>query len=202
LFGNAGDDFVDAFSAQADDVLAHHRERVDVLVNDVRRTAAEIFEVAFAPMDEPEAFQLAQEPYWVTERVESTLIPDFSRVVDRFLLPAFRRHRRRSRVIEQTNELVIRNAESLRWAILRGLDETFRAAAAQLEERLDNAIGATKGVIEDALARRRDQSFASEAELGRLEQSMVKLAAVQNALWAPGLRTDPLPVADHGGHHV
>jgi GTP-binding protein EngB required for normal cell division len=202
LFSNAGDEFVDAFSTQANDVLSHHRERIDVLVNDVRRTAAEMFDVAFAPLDEPEAFQVGQEPYWVTERVASTLIPDFSRVIDRFLPPVLRRRRRRTRVIEQTNELVIRNAESLRWAILRGLHETFRAAAAQLEERLGDAIGATKGVIEDALARRRDHSFASKTALDRLEQSMDKLAAAQDALWAPGLRTDRLPVAGHGGHHA
>jgi hypothetical protein len=202
LFVNAGDEFVDAFSTQADDVLSHHRERVDVLVNDVRRTAAEMFDIAFAPLDEPEGFQLAQEPYWVTERVASTFIPDFSRVIDRFLPPALRRRRRRIRVIEQTKELVIRNAEGLRWAILRGLDETFRAAAAQLEERLGDAIGATKGVIEDALARRRDHSFASKAALDRLELSMDKLAAAQDSLWAPGLGTDRLPVADHGGRHA
>jgi GTPase Era involved in 16S rRNA processing len=202
LFSNAGGEFVDAFSTQADGVLFRHRERVDALVDDVRHTAAEMFDVALAPGGEAEAFQLAQEPYWVTERVASTLIPDFSRIIDRFLPPALRRRRRRARVIEQTNELVIRNAESLRWAILRGLDETFRAATAQLEERLADSLGATKGIIEDALTRRRDHSFASGAALDRLEQSMEALAAVQGRLFVPGPGSDHYAAIDHGGEHA
>jgi hypothetical protein len=201
LFSNAGEEFVDAFSTQADDVLFRHCERVDALVDDVRRTAAKMFDVALAPGGEAEAFQLAQEPYWVTERVASTLIPDFSRIIDRFLPPALRRRRRRARVIEQTNEVVIRNAESLRWAILRGLNETFRAAVTHLEERLGDAVGATKGVIEDALARRRDRSFASKAALDRLENSMEALATVRDRLLVPAPGSDQYPAKDDGGKH-
>jgi predicted GTPase len=186
LFGNAGEHFVDAFSRQAGDVLSNHRRRVDALVGEVRRTAAEMFNVTFAPEGEAKAFRLAQEPYWVTERIASTLIPDFSRLIDRFLPASLRRRRRRRRIIEETKELIVRNAESLRWAILRGLDETFRAAATQLEERLSDAIAATKGVIEDALTRRRDRSFAAEAALARLDRSIKALAAIRQSLLAIG----------------
>jgi GTPase Era involved in 16S rRNA processing len=182
LFGHAGARFVGAFSGQAGDILAHHRRRVDGLADAVRRTAAEMFDVAFAPEGEPEDFRLAQEPYWVTERIATTLVPDFGRLIDRFLPGSLRARRRRARVVEETNELILRNAENLRWAILRGLDETFRAAAAQLEEKLNDAISATKGVIEDAWTRRRDRSFATEAALDRLDQSIEALAAIRATL--------------------
>jgi len=182
LFSDAGEHFVDAFSRQAGDILANHRQQIDALVEKVRRTAAEMFDVTFAPEGDPEAFRLAQEPYWVTERIASTLIPDFRRLIDRLLPGALRRRQRRARVIAETNELIVRNAESLRWAILRGLDETFRAATTQLEEKLGDAITATKGVIEDALTRRRDHSFASEAALDRLGRSIEALAAIREAL--------------------
>jgi hypothetical protein len=36
--------------------------------------------------------------------------------------------------------LIVRNAENLRWAFLRGFDETFRNAIWHLEERLDDAV--------------------------------------------------------------
>lgn len=182
FFADANGRLIEAFSRQAGDVLAGHRQRIDALVDDVHRIAAEMFDVVFAPEGEPEAFRLRQEPYWVTERIASTLIPDFGLLIDRVLPAMLRRRRRRARIIAETNELIIRNAESLRWAILRGLDETFRAAAAQLEERLGDAIAATKGVIEDALARRRDRSFATEPALDRLHRSLQALAAIREAL--------------------
>ncbi len=184
IFGTARERFVDAFSRQAGDVLAGHWRRIDALVEQVRRTATEMFDVIFAAEREPEIFRLTQEPYWVTERIASTLIPDFSGLIDRILPTALRRRRRRARIVGQTDELIIRNAESLRWAILRGLDETFRAASAQFEERLGDAVAATKGVIEDSLARRRDRSFAAEAALTRLDRSKAALAASRAAIVA------------------
>jgi GTP-binding protein EngB required for normal cell division len=189
LFGNAGEYFVDAFSRQAGDILFNHRRRVDALVGEVRRTAAEMFDVTFVSEGEPEAFRLAQEPYWVTERISSTLIPDLSRLIDRFLPTALRRRRRQARIINETNEMILRNAENLRWAILRGLDETFRAAATQLEERLSDAITATKGVIEDALTRRRDRSVTMEAALDGLDRSIEALVAIREALLASDRRS-------------
>ncbi len=188
LFSKAGENFIGTFSRQVGDVLANHQRRVDALVDQVRGTAAEMFDVMFASEAEPEAFRLAQEPYWVTERINSMIIPDFSRLIDRFLPTGLRRRRRRGRIIEETNELILRNAESLRWAILRGLDESFRAAAAQLEARLDDAITATNGVIEDALARRYDRSFATEAALDRLGRSIEALAAMRVAILTPDRR--------------
>ncbi len=191
VFGVARERFVDAFSRQAGDLLAGHWQRIDALVEQVRRTAAEMFDVAFAAEDEPEVFRLAQEPYWVTERIAATLIPDFAPLIDRFLPARLRRRRRRARIVEESNELIVRNAESLRWAILRGLDETFRTAAARLEQRLADTIAATKGVIEDSLTRRRDRSFAAEAALARLERSKAALAAARAAILS---QTDtPIP---------
>lgn len=188
LFSKTGENFVGTFSRQAGDILANHRRRVDALVDQVRRTAAEMFDVSFAPEAEPEAFRLAQEPYWVTERINSTLIPDLERLIDRFLPTRFRRRRHRGRIIAETNELILRNAESLRWAILRGLDESFRVAATQLEGRLGDAITATKGVIEDSLTRRRDHSFATKVALDRLGRSIEALAAMRAAFLTPDRR--------------
>jgi hypothetical protein len=78
--------------------------------------------------------------------------------------------------------MIVRNAENLRWAILRGVDETFRAALVHFEARLADAIGTTKGVIEDALARRRDQSFGLNETLDRLSRSTDALTQVEKAL--------------------
>lgn len=185
LFGAARERLVDAFARQASELLANHRRRIDALVAEVHRAAAEMFDIALAPGSETEAFRLAREPYWIGEQVASTLIPDFSRLIDRFLPAVLRRRRRRARVIAETKELVVRNAESLRWAILLGIDDTFRGAAAELEERLGEALAATKGVIENALARRRERAFTADAALEQFRRSLQQLAAIRATLLAP-----------------
>jgi hypothetical protein len=182
LFSGAAAEFVQTFSREARDILLDHKLRVDGLIDDIRRTAAEMFDVTFAPEREPDSFSLTEEPYWVTERTMTTLIPDYGRLFDRLSPPSVRRRRGRARLIGQTNEMIVRNAENLRWAILRGVDETFRAALVHFEARLADAIGTTKGVIEDALARRRDQSFGLNETLDRLSRSTDALTQVEKAL--------------------
>jgi hypothetical protein len=70
----------------------------------------------------------------------------------------------------------------LRWAILRGVDETFRRAIANLEARLDDAISATRGVIEQALMRRREASCAIESDLERLNHTNELLSILRRQL--------------------
>jgi hypothetical protein len=173
---------VTAFSDNAGAVLAVHQRRIDALVDFVRRTAGEIFEVSLGPDAQHESFELEQEPYWLTESVASTLIPDSGRVIDRILPAAFRWVRLRARVVRQTDELIVRNAENLRWAILRGLDDTFRKATPRFEQRLDDAMIATRGVIEDALGRRRGKSFEVEPEVDRLNRAIASLAEIRREL--------------------
>jgi hypothetical protein len=90
--------------------------------------------------------------------------------------------RLRARIVRGMQELVMRNAENLRWAILRGMDDTFRKAGARFDEQLDDAIRATRNVIGDALGRRRDTSFAVEPEVIRLDRSIERLSQVRKSL--------------------
>lgn len=181
-FEAAREPLTNAFAAEAGAALDGCQERVKVLVDRVLQTAAEIFDVPLGPGTEYEAFELGEDPYWVTESVRTTLIPDASRLLDPLLPAGLRRRRLRARMNHQVEELVIRNGENLRWAILRGLDETFRKATAQFEEQLDQAIAATRDVIKDALTRRQDKSFAAQPELDRLAAVAGILAGLREEL--------------------
>jgi hypothetical protein len=175
FFDSAREELSRAFAADMVSVLATHQDRIDGLVEQVQRTAAAIFDVAFARHGDRETFELGEDPYWVTGRIGTSLIPDASRVIDRLLPVKVRRARVRARLVRQVSQLVVRNAENLRWAILRGLDETFWSAAARLEERLDGAIAATRGVIRQALVRRQDRSFAVRPEIERFTSAQRSL---------------------------
>ncbi len=79
----------------------------------------------------------------------------------------------------------MRNAENLRWALLGGADETFREATAHIEARLDEAVRATRGVIDEALRRRRDASEAIDARLERLSRASEVLSTLCQQIGAP-----------------
>ena len=181
-FDAAREPLVSAFAADAGAALLGCQGRVNALIDRVRRTAAEIFDVPLGSDTEHEAFELGEDPYWVTESTSAALIPDPSRLIDRLLPARLRRPRLCARMIRQADDLIVRNAENLRWAILRGLDETFRKATAQFEERLDETIRATRDVIRDALARRRNQSFAVQPEIDRLVKASASLASLREEL--------------------
>jgi len=177
-FESARESLVTAFAADAGAALGACQDRVNALVNRVRQIAAEIFNVPVAPHAEHEAFDVGEDPYWITENPSPALIPDPSRLIDRLVPANLRRRRLRARMLKRAEELVIRNGENLRWAILRGLDEAFRNATAQFEGRLEETIAATRNVIRDALARRRDQAFYVQPELDQLAAA----AALLNSL--------------------
>jgi GTP-binding protein EngB required for normal cell division len=171
IFDAARAAMVEEFSRRTDAALASHQKRVDADVEAVRRAAAEIFHTSFHEVDGAEGFSLRHEPYWVTPETGASLVPDPRRWLERLFPKNLRASRQRDRMWRQIDELIIRNAENLRWALLRGIDETFREAAASFQAQLDNAARSTRGVIEETLTRRRDTSGATAAELDRLERA-------------------------------
>jgi GTP-binding protein EngB required for normal cell division len=181
-FEAAREPLVSDFAADASAALLASQGRIDALVRRVRQSAAEIFNVLLGPDTEYEPFELGEDPYWVTETTALRLIPDPSRLLDRMLPAPLRRPRLRARMMRQAEELIIRNAENLRWAIWRGLDETLRKATTHFEERLDETISATRNVINEALIRRREQSFAVQPELHRLDSAIATLSALRSEL--------------------
>ncbi len=195
-FDTVCEPFVNTFATDACAALHGCQDRVNALVDRVRQTAAQIFDVSLCPNAEHEVFELGEDPYWLTESNRMTLIPDPSRLIDRLLPASLRRPRLRARMIRQAEELIVRNAENLRWAILRGLDETFRKATAQFEERLDEAIGVTRNVIADALARRRDRSFEVQPELLSLSSANASLASLREELQGERLWPNTSVVAE------
>jgi hypothetical protein len=183
-FDTACQGLAGAFSDKTNAAVSSHQRRLDALTDTVQRTASEIFEVPFKQHLETELFGLGEEPYWVTEEIKTTLVPDPSGLIDCLVPTKVRANRLRARLIRQAKELVLRNAENLRWAILRGIDETFRRASGTLEKRLDDAILATRGVIQEVLVRRRDSSFNVGADLFRLNRAIEMLSAIRDELGA------------------
>jgi GTP-binding protein EngB required for normal cell division len=182
IFDSARRDFSRSFDEHFRAALQQHQSRFAGLIDAVRRLAGTIFEAPFPPFAEPEAFSLGADPYWVTEKIRTTLLPVRAGLLDRFLPAAMRAGKRRERLLHNLDELVLRNAENLRWSMLRGIDESFRRASVYFERQLDEAIATTNGIVHEALARQQTDAPNVGRELQALARRRNLLSELQGCL--------------------
>jgi hypothetical protein len=157
---------------------------MDERLRDIKRGGNESSTLATLAktLDYAVVFTLSHEPYWMTQEASASLLPDPGRWLESLLSDNLRARRTRDRMLRQINELVIRNAENLRWAVIRGIDETFRMATAELQSQLDEAISATRSVIDKSLSRRRDASHAIEVDLDRFARTADLLSMLRQQI--------------------
>lgn len=175
-FDRAREELIGSFSADVNAAFVAHQRRFEGLIDDVRKAVADIFEIQLYHGDEDTAFELTNDPYWVTQYIQESLIPNPSGLIDRLLPRSIRRSRLRNRIVKTTNELVLRNTGNLHWALLQSINDTFRKASSQFEERLNAAIQATKKVIEATLERRHARTVEVEPEIARIREQIAALS--------------------------
>lgn len=163
--------FTEAFAA----VAANHADGIDRLIGEVRGTADTLFEASFPPLPQPEGFSLGIDPYWVTDPERPTLLPTAPTFLDQVLPARMRDRRRHGRIVKKLDDLIVRNAENLRWAILRGIDESFRHLALYVDTQLSDALKTTNGVVQEALVRRTSSAAATESEIAALQEQRDRL---------------------------
>jgi GTPase Era involved in 16S rRNA processing len=185
LFDTGRAKLLNEFSRRTNSALASHARQVDADVNAVRQATAQLFQVPFSEFRELPTFALRHEPYWVTTETRTRLIPDVGGWLDRLLPRQIRTRRTRTRMLAKINDLIVRNAENLRWALLCGTDETFRKAGADIQMRLDDAVATTRNVVHEALARRSEASLTIDADLARLNHASTLLSALQHQIDPP-----------------
>lgn len=156
-------------------VLRPHQDRADDLAEKVRRSAAELFEIPYHPLDSTHAFEFKSQPYWVTHKWDSTFSPMPKNWLDLVLPGTLRRKRAAQRISEKINALVIHNVENLRWAALQNLNLAFMRFATALDECLDETISATKGAILAACEKREQQADVLADESSRITAKAVEL---------------------------
>ena len=160
------------FAREVDGMLARHVQQAEALIGKVRETAAALFEIPSIAVAASETFVIAREPYWVTQKWSETLNPMAEGALDRLLPTASRTARSRARLAAEVDELVQRNVENLRWATLQNLDRAFRRFEGWFDDRLADAIEATRGAIDAALVQRRHYADRARNELTQLRQAI------------------------------
>lgn len=158
--------------------LAGHVDRAETVIASVRKSAAELFDIPYGARETTESFVAAREPYWVTHKWHETLLPLGGSVIDRFLPFIAARTRAKRRLSAEVDDLIARNVENLRWATLQNIDEAFRRFSGWFDERLREAIEATRGAITAAQESRQRRAGEAEADLQRLRAAQEQVAAL------------------------
>jgi GTP-binding protein EngB required for normal cell division len=194
IFETARSDFQELFKARFDQALRLHQRSIRELIDKVRHTAGTIFNAGFPAWSELEGFEFGTDPYWVTEKIPMGMIPVSSGVVDHLLPAALRTHRRYLRSLHNLEEVALRNTENLRWAVLRGIDESFRRADQYCETQIDEVIATTKNIIREAVERRQSASTAADRELKELATKAALLGTLKGCFQPPGCAQEAVDV--------
>lgn len=162
-------------------VLTPHREKLRKLIDSIRQTAAELFEIPYQKVKSEFDFEMAKKPYWVSEQ----WVRSFQRIsrglLDRFLTAAMRRTQLNKRAMEQISELVMQNVENLRWAVFQNIDKSFIRFRSEMKEQFEQTLIATRGAVEAALQKRKEHSEMVAGELSRLDAALMILTDIKDA---------------------
>jgi small GTP-binding protein len=151
--------------------LSPHEQRLSQLVETLRHTAADLFQVPYRPFLQEEALEIKKKPYWVL----NTWITD--------PLPILKS------MDQRMDELVRRNVENLRWSALQNINNSFSRFTGRIRQRLDETAAATKGAMEEAKVRRSDHTESVASEAARLGDHIAALQKLKAdfAAFRPGL---------------
>lgn len=170
------------FEARVTDVLQPHQERADELIETIRKTAAELFEIPYHAPESSQAFEMTRQPYWATQQRQSFMNPIPEGVIYNLLPAGMRKKRMRKYLSEEIGFLVFQNVENLRWVTLQNLNQAFRRFSLELADRLEDTIVATHGAVQEAMKKRTEQSHTVANELQRYEATQLSLEQIMKNL--------------------
>jgi ribosome biogenesis GTPase A len=133
------------------DALAPHEQRTEQLIETLRKTAADLFQVPYRPLHHKNALETARRPYWVLNTWNTDAIPMLKSIDQRL------------------DDLVRRNVENLRWSTMQNVTISFARFASRIKERLEETVAATQGAMKTASIRKKDHGETVAEELSRLE---------------------------------
>jgi small GTP-binding protein len=155
------------------DALSPHKQRIESLVEQLRKTAAELFRIPYRPLDSEAVLKTEKRPYWVLNTWNTVAAPILLSMESRM------------------DNLVQRNVENLRWNTLQNLIVAFSRFSTELKQRLDETVASTKGAMEAALQRLKEHGDTVESESQHLENVITEMEALQDKITQTNLSNSP-----------
>ncbi len=159
----------------AEDLLHIHQQRCNRILGDLRKTAAEIFQIPYQAPVTGQVLVSFDPPGWSDDLFISDMDPLGQRLARKLFRKSFRHKRTVKRLREESLRLVGQNVEQINWALSQGVAESFRKYNQQLTEQLDKALEAIHQAMQIALQKKDGLSIHAAPKIGQLSAACKEL---------------------------
>ncbi|NOY12618.1 MAG: Dynamin family protein [Deltaproteobacteria bacterium] len=167
---------------EATRLLSLNQQRSNRLIEQVRQTAAELFDIPYHAPAAGASYSPFAVPAWSNDLFTSDMDPLGQRLSRKFFTRKYRRKRTVNRLREESRKLLNRNIEQISWALRQSLDESFRQFGSELGEQLGKTIAATRKAMEVALERSESHSRESSKTEISLRKALQVLEDIKHSL--------------------
>lgn len=182
--------FVQRHREALEAALADHQARADELLEGLRRTAADLMQIAYRAPPAGTAFVAKAQPYWI-DRPRESLADAPASLIERLIPGALGRRFAMRRVEGEMNQVALTNIEHLRWACRLNIEESLRRFARELDETLATGAAAiTEGLAAAANLRAAGAVRTAEAVSERTEHRRRLRTVIAALEAAPGPSED------------
>ncbi len=168
----------DIVRAEATELLTLHQQRGNRLIEQVRKIAAELFDIPYHAPSVGRSYTMFEVSDWSNDLFISDMDPLGQRISRKFLTQKYRRKRTVNRLREEGHKLLSQNVEQINWSLRRGLDENYRQFGAELTDQLEKTITATRKAMEVALQRSESQVHETASREIKLQQALGQLQEI------------------------
>jgi GTPase Era involved in 16S rRNA processing len=175
------------FDQRATDSLKKHQEKVNILAESIRKTAAQLFDISYHPLQHPAVMPSIRQLYWTTQTWDSSLLPIPYRLMEKLLPKRIREARVHKRINSQIDSLVNYNVGKMRLEVQENIERAFAAFARNLDSSLQEIISSIHSALEVAITRKKEQSAIIADEIHELESAAIKLTEVKAKLVRDGI---------------
>lgn len=182
--------FVQRHREALEAALADHQARADELLEGLRKTAADLMQIAYHAPPAGTAFVAKAQPYWI-DRPRESLADAPASLIERLTPGALGRRLAMRRVDGEMSQVAITNVEHLRWACRLNMEESLRRFAAELDHTLASGAAAiTDGLVAAANLRTAGEASAAQAVSERTEHGRRLRTVIATLEAGPGLSED------------
>ncbi len=163
-------------------VIRLYRQQLFDLVDEIRKTAADIFEISYAGSRGEDIFELKHEPFWVTDEWRVNWSPLPENFLENLLPSNIRIKRLKKRLSEDIDSIISLNVGNLRWSLVCNITDSFYIFSQDIDKQIQTAIESTASAIAAAQKKRLDKSIDMQPELNRVNNALKELEEIKSEI--------------------
>ncbi|MFZ0033928.1 MAG: dynamin family protein [Sedimentisphaerales bacterium] len=168
------------FDRRATDFLKKQQEKVNSLAESIRKTAAQLFDISYQPLQHPAVIPSMRQLHWITQKWDTSVLSISSDLLEKFLPKDIREKRTHKKIKSRINDLVNYNIGKMRLEVQENIEKAFSAFARNLDSAVQEIISSIKTALEIAIKKKKEQSETIADDVRKLESAASKLADIES----------------------